>query len=250
MARRLQAMGLPEYSDGFAVRCHPERLSDPARWKRPRRIFVCSMGDLFHEDVPDAFIGHVFWTMRCAHHAFQVLTKRASRMAAWFRRCELSGRDAESRGLVPMSWPLPNVALGVTCEDQERANQRIPLLLSCPAAVRFVSAEPLLEPVRLDRLDVGLGQRMDGMTGEIFSCDTGQVVSDSLPGLDWVIAGCESGPRARPMELDWVRALRDQCKRTACAFFLKQAIIQGRIVSTPMLDGRAWTQFPNGGSHE
>ena len=181
--------GYPERPHHFDVTLHPERLEQPLRWRKPRRVFVVSMGDLFHEDVPDDYIREVFWTMqRAGWHTFQVLTKRPRRMAAWFAKRQ----DA------PV---LPNVWLGVTVEDQQRADERIPYLLECPAAVRFVSAEPLLGPIDLR-----------AWLGPVSTWER----------LDWVICGGESGPGAQPMHPDWARALRDQCVSAGVPFFFKQ----------------------------
>jgi protein gp37 len=189
------------------VRLNPAMLDVPLRWRRPRRIFVNSMSDLFHENLPDADIDRVFDTMALAsHHTFQVLTKRPDRMRSYI----------EWRAIGVGA--LPNVLLGVSVEDQPRADERIPHLRETPAAVRFLSCEPLLERIDLEPW---------------------------LGGIDWVIAGSESGPRARPCNLDWVRLLRDQCTAANVAFFWKQHVSNGRKISTPELDGRKWTEFPS-----
>lgn len=197
------------------VRCLPERLEDPLRWKKPRMIFVNSMSDLFHEDVPFDFIDKVFAVMALApQRIFQVLTKRPERMREYFNRPELYDRTlreadtfraewANKRPLAripisnPATSPLPNVWLGVSAEDQKRAEERIPLLLQTPAAVRFVSLEPLLGPVDLS-------------------------YRPRLGKLNWVIVGGESGPGARPMNPKWARDIRDQCKAAGVPFFFKQ----------------------------
>ena len=191
------------------VRLHPERLDQPLRWRRPRKVFVNSLSDLFHDDVPDEYIAQVFAVMaRAENHTFQVLTKRHGRMRAllssWeFRealRCKLGWPDLAE-------WPLPNVWLGVTVEDQKRADLRVPALLDTPAAVRFLSCEPLLGPVDLSP-----------WTGHGYGGDPRE--EESL--IDWVIAGGESGPNARPMHPDWARSLRDQCVAAGVPFFFKQ----------------------------
>lgn len=219
--------GTPAYPNGFAVTLRPERLELPLRWKRPRRIFVNSMSDLFHDQVPDNYIAHVFAVMAVAHeHTFQVLTKRHGRM-----RSLLSGdfRDQVAEEITdmmaratppgrywpvkydrttddgfnvwgPATWPLPNVWLGVSTENQQWADIRIPALLDTPAAVRFISAEPLLGPL------------------SIFASSK----IDRDPGLDWVIGGGESGRGARPMHPDWVRALRSECSFNGVPFLFKQ----------------------------
>lgn len=180
-----------EFTD---VRCHPERLDQPLRWKKPRMIFVNSMSDLFHESVSAEFIGEVFNVMHKAkQHTFQVLTKRPERMLEWISRSAYLCND-----------PLPNVWIGVSVEDQASADERIPLLLQTPAAVRWISAEPLLGAVDVSRfLEFYSGP------GDAFR-------------LDWVVAGGESGPHARPMHPDWVRSLRDQCKAASAQFMFKQ----------------------------
>jgi protein gp37 len=234
MARRLQAMGSPRYKDGFAVRIHPEALEQPLHWRKPRHVFAVSMGDLFHDEVPEAFIRLVWAVMEEARrHTFQVLTKRPARM----------------RDLLAGAWPmLPNVWLGVTAEDQPRADERVPILLETPAAVRFVSVEPMLGPVCVSDIPVSGGAILKPLVGLTWEQRPG------LPGftvnrprgakLDWVVVGGESGTRARPMSEDWVRHLRDQCKAAGTAFFYKQRMDRGRKVAMPELDGRTWCEYP------
>jgi protein gp37 len=242
MARRLAGRaGYPE-GDGFAVTLHDDRLDEPLNWRTPRRVFVCSMGDLFHEDVPDRVIEDIFGVMALTPHlTYQVLTKRPVRMAEWIRthshgecvagvvdRLADFGQHPHrfSRQVEQIDagwpWPLPNVWLGVTAEDQERADERIPLLLQTPARVRFVSCEPLLGPVNLQRW-----LRLYGHDGP--PCCTERLGWHRLgehktakPDLDWVIAGGESGSGARPMHPDWARSLRDQCAAAEVPFFFKQ----------------------------
>lgn len=198
------------------VRLHPERLDQPLRWKKPRRIFVNSLSDLFHDDVPDEYIARVWAAMALApQHTFQVLTKRHGRMRALLRSPDFHvAVDEAVRGFVATglpgrpwydAWPLPNVWLGVTVEDQKHADLRVPTLLTTPAAVRFLSCEPLLGPV-----DVRAALQ--------------RVRSDGVPcvGIDWVIAGGESGPNARPMHPYWARSLRDQCQAAGVPFLFKQ----------------------------
>lgn len=186
------------------VQMHPERIAAPLHWRKPRRVFVNSMSDLFHDDVPDEFIDQVFAVMALAsQHTFQVLTKRPERARDYLARHEM---------------PLPNVWLGVSVEDQETADYRIPLLLRTPAAVRWISAEPLLGPVDLGNLPSvsGIGRHLDALSS---AC---KEESDLPTTLDWVIAGGESGPNARPMHPDWVRSLRDECADVGVPFFFKQ----------------------------
>ncbi|MEQ5789046.1 phage Gp37/Gp68 family protein [Erythrobacter sp. NFXS35] len=191
-------------------------LLEPLRWKKPRLVFVNSMGDLFHEDCPDDWIDRVFAVMAlCPQHTFQVLTKRSARMREYClsRYCSEAGSDNIADAIEDLrpntSWewdaPLPNVWLGVSVEDQQRADERIPDLLATPATVRWISAEPLLGPVSI----------IDAMWAR-----------DHIVGLDetidWVAAGGESGKGSRPMHPDWARSLRDQCATAAVPFFFKQ----------------------------
>lgn len=199
----------------------PDRvLTEPLRRRKPTTYFVNSMGDLFHEDVPDAWIDRVFAVgALCPHHILQILTKRGERMREYLtsrhtpiRICtrlqRLDPHDAPSWPLFESQWPLANVWLGVSAERQAEADERIPDLLDTPAAVRFLSAEPLLGPVDFD----GMWEPHPNPGMHI----------NMLESLDWVIAGGESGPGARPMHPDWARALRDQCQAAQVPFFFKQ----------------------------
>lgn len=229
-----------------------DRLDQPLRWRKPRRIFVNAQSDLFHKDVPDDFIARVFAVMALApQHTFQVLTKRHGRM-----RALLSSEDfprlvfahayhngAEDIGDADWGhedWPLSNVWVGVGVEDQATADLRIPALLDTPAAVRWISAEPLLGPVDL-RDYVDRWHEDDGDICDWGRCDRAAVavrrdfthedpryvcmlpVCERHRGLDWVVVGGESGPGARPMHPEWVRSLRNQCASTGVAFHFKQA---------------------------
>jgi protein gp37 len=205
------------------VRLLPERLDKPLRWRKPRRIFVDSQSDLFHQDVPDEFIAQVFAVMADAsQHAFQVLTKRHGRMRSLLNDGEffqeVRGLAIEAHGMAGIPWPLPNVWLGVSVEDQQRADLRIPALLDTPAAVRWLSCEPLLGLVDLSRW-LGV-EHYDsfGWGEEMFAALNGRIGG----GLGWVVAGGESGPGARPMHPDWVRQLRDQCQAARVPFHFKQ----------------------------
>lgn len=221
---------------------HPERLGQPSRWKRPRRVFVNSLSDLFHPGVPDEFIADVFARMATTgRHTFQLLTKRPARMKALLTSARFGAMVKESAGEAwiaatgePMA-PLENVWLGVSVEDQQRADQRIPLLLDTPAAVRFLSCEPLLGPVDLwawlDPWNRALAHSKAnpshilgpyGDTIEHVDCDSCGFDSQRQCGFDWVIVGGESGPGARPMHPDWARSLRDQCTAAGVAYFFKQ----------------------------
>ncbi|WP_100454668.1 DUF5131 family protein [Mycobacteroides abscessus] len=209
------------FETGFDVQLRPDKLDLPLRWTKPRRIFVNSMSDLFHDSVPDAYIARVFAVMALApQHTFQVLTKRHGRMRSLLSsddfRSEvtqtfvgwavedLSLKTGHLESATGDWWPLPNVWLGVSAEDQKRADLRIPALLDTPAAVRFVSAEPLLGPIDLHGDPIG--------KDSVFW----------IGHLDWVIVGGESGPGARPMHPDWARSVRDQCVAAGVPFLFKQ----------------------------
>ncbi len=228
------------------VRFNREWLDQPLKWKRPRRIFVAAHGDLFADGVEDDWLDQIFAIMAlCPQHRFQVLTKRQARMrkylSAAHRRVmeEASDRvvvDGVKAVLIPgpewaevappgtqvhmWRWPLANVWLGVSVEDQKRADERIPDLLATPATVRWISAEPLLGPVDLRYLQPGDPPvEIDALNGThgVLRPHGGQ-----SPKLDWVVVGGESGPGARPMHSDWARSLRDQCAAAGVPFFFKQ----------------------------
>ena len=213
------------------VRLNEEWLTQPLRWRRPRLIFVCAHGDLFAEGVPDDWIDRVFAVMALApQHTFQVLTKRASRMREYLCNLKTPARIASdalhetTAGLparTPLvfnaAWPLPHVWLGVSVEDQARANERIPHLLTTPAAVRFVSAEPLLSRVNFKELSPNGVQVLDALNGRSWTPDY-----SGWPHLDWVIVGAESGPGARPMQVEWARSIVAQCRAAGVACFVKQ----------------------------
>ncbi|KKN78113.1 hypothetical protein LCGC14_0353400 [marine sediment metagenome] len=204
---------------------HPERLEHPLKWRKPQRIFVNSLSDLFHEDVPDEFIDQVFAVMALApQHTFQILTKRPERMVQWFaysqafrtRADRVSEALADWYGLDheaydPTSiWPFSNVHLYVSVENQYWADKRLPFLMQTPAAVRGVSYEPALKRVELsDYLDAGY--ESGGPQGWI-----------PQPSLDHIIIGGESGPRARPFDIEWARSTVAQCKVAGVAVFVKQ----------------------------
>ncbi|MBF6540720.1 phage Gp37/Gp68 family protein [Nocardia farcinica] len=258
--------GTPQFPNGFGVTLRPERLDQPLKWRKPRRVFVNSMSDLFHQEIPDEYIAQVFAIMSLApQHTFQLLTKRHARMRSLLSSAAFS--DAVDAAAVPYDraplghrraeWPLRNVWLGVSAEDQRWADIRIPALLDTPAVGRFVSAEPLLGPIDLTR--------------------RGLLAPDEFERrLDWVIVGGESGRGARPMHPEWARSLRDQCTAAAVPFFFKQ---WGEYITTEQmteatymtwdiehgsaqyhpsvqwrvgkkragreLDGRTWDEFPD-----
>ena len=200
MARRLQAMGSPRYRNGFQVTLHADLLNQPLHWIKPRRVFVNSMSDVFHPDVPDTFIADIFAVMMATpRHTYQILTKRPERVA---------------RLAVQLPFP-PNVWIGTSVESQAVVD-RIRWLRKVPAAVRFLSCEPLLGP--LPNL--------------------------LLEGIHWVIVGGESGPHARPMHPEWVLDIRDQCVAQEIPFFFKQWGGVQRTRAGRLLEGRLWNEFP------
>lgn len=247
------------------VRCYPERLKIPLHWKKPRRVLVPIMGDLFHPEVPFEFIDEVFEVMAATQrHTYLVLTKRPGRMLEWYRtvrsrrpipghgvctgespfcigdRCP--GHDA-SVGYCGSPWPLPNVLLGTSVEDQERADERLPLLLQCPAVGHWASLEPLLGPVRFDHIGNALFDRRAAirraMNGPAMLNRDQAESCIAYPELSFIALGAETGPGARPMDLNWARQVRDDCIKAGVSFFYKRGSDGSRF-----LDGRKWERFP------
>lgn len=204
--------GIPghPYEQGFDLRLVPEKLHEPFHWKKPCRVFVNSMSDLFHEGVPEYFIDDVFRAMwKCPQHTFQVLTKRADRMADY---CGKRWGTFDGR-----AWPpAPNVWLGVSVEDQRYADERIPYLLSTPATVRFLSCDPLLGPVNLEPWLNMLAKSGEG----------GWLPSGAM---QWVIVGCESGHKRRPMQTEWAASIVDQCRAAGVAVFMRRMAVAGKV---------------------
>ncbi|AOE45062.1 DUF5131 family protein [Gordonia phage Zirinka] len=273
------------FENGFDVQLREHKLTEPLRWRKPRKVFVNSMSDLFHDAVPDDYIAQVFAVMGMARrHTFQVLTKRHARMRSLISSEDFQTRVGQFRyrlgdneptaGDLSWGWPLPNVHLLVSVENQQWAGTRIPALLDTPAAVRGISVEPMLGPIELSSSALGRYYGGDPREDE--------------PGLDWVIVGGESGHGARPMHPDWARSLRDQCVAAGVPFMFKQwgewaprgpddptgeradvfldrdgrgtyfanryrADVQrlvrvGKKAAGRELDGRTWDEFP-GGDH-
>jgi protein gp37 len=266
MAARIEAMGnQPQYAGttkkvkgnavwtGKLAQAPDSVLTAPLRRKKPTTYFVNSMGDLFHEDCPDEWIDRVFAVMALSpRHTFQILTKRASRMQRYLEQIDNEDTDLFERVadagarmmedgdnvhdcLLNMNWPLPNVWLGVSTERQQQADERIPLLLETPSAIRFISAEPLLGPIDLRQIKLSDDRfdylHLDSLTGfHAGAQSAAQWIPGDLPaplppiaaGLDWVIVGGESGHDARPMHTDWARGLRNQCAAVCVPFFFKQ----------------------------
>lgn len=312
MAKRCKAMGNARYANGFKVTLQPDKLGEPLKWRKPRKVFVNSMSDLFHEEVPFEFIAAVFGVMAaCPGHTFQVLTKRPERMLEFFRwmEAERRGYMHEHRGLlwdhlgqiageqfsqrtsqaafrardgdvVPRSigdmcawpWPLPNVWLGVSVEDQQRADERIPLLLQCPAAVRWISAEPLLGAVDISRW---LEQKFDycpeananpddGSWDECAGCPAepgrirqaiayGSCFAKLTPRLDWVVVGGESGQHMHQERLLRRRGLvqkvgsRDWRPREDRAEWVRSLRDQCAVASVPFFFKQWGGPYPKSG---
>ncbi|WP_242892610.1 DUF5131 family protein [Actinomadura litoris] len=223
----------------------PDRLDQPMHWRKSRRIFVNSLSDLFHQDVPEDFIAQV-WTVMGAtpQHTYQILTKRHARMRSVVRRIAWRTPTTEERrrGIhhaqayvqpnedlndhIGLPRVLPNVWLGISAEDQKRADLRVPALLDTPAAVRWVSAEPLLGPLDLTRISRARNQQPE-LAWDVLGRRYGvpgrwEAPMNSNAGLDWVVTGGESGPRARPADPNWFRSLRDQCQAAGVAYLHKQ----------------------------
>lgn len=235
------------FEHGFDLQLRPDKLDEPLRWRRPRHVFLSSMSDIFHPAIPDDYLASIFAVMAIAErHTFLVLTKRHARMRSLLRNSDFRDQVAEAitdrmattsapgrhwpvrydrtteDGLNiwgPTTWPLPNVALGVSAEDQHWADIRLNALYDTPAAIRFLSAEPLLGAITL---------------------------RGATPAqLDWVIVGGESGPGARPMDADWVTEIRDQCVANEVAFFFKQWGGRTPKANGRQLEGRTWDQMPS-----
>lgn len=226
MANRLRGRyGYPK-DNPFQITFHPDRLDEPLHWKKPCRIFVCSMGDLFHDDVDAFWIGSIFANIReCSRHTFLILTKRPERI---------------KRITPALEWPN-NLFLGVSIENQKTADERIPILLQIPAAHHWISVEPMLSQIYIPKYYfVGaLPTRYKGF-------------------IDWVICGGETGPGARPLHPDWVRSLRDQCQAAGVPFFFKSWGDKGEWEElacghwyqkqgkkSHLLDGKEWREFPD-----
>lgn len=242
------------------VRFSETALLQPLRWKRPRTIFWNAHGDMFHENVPDEWIDRCFAVMALTpHHRHQVLTKRSARMRGYVTallgkqrsifvnagksaigyrtgdlRCALSGEADQDVALCAPWRPLPNVWLGVSVEDQTRADERINDLLTTPAAVRFLSCEPLIGPIDLHHVKIydyvnengsrlaGWESALNGLRFDPYAADDTDPMMPGFPKIDWVIVGGESGPGARPIHPDWARSIRNQCAAAGVPFHFKQ----------------------------
>lgn len=245
MTSRLCAMGVKKYENGFdKVTFHEDALEEPLKWKKPSRIFVCSMSDLFHEGVPFEKLEKVFNIMHAADwHTFLLLTKRPERMGkflSWYYGADLR--------------PVSHIWLGVTVENQEQADKRIPYLLATPAAKRFVSVEPLIDCIDLKYVLIKKSDAPERGKPD--------VTIDALKGwfggfynertkLDWVIVGGESGPNARPMKKEWVLNIKRQCDEQGVQFFFKQwgtygedGVKRNKKANGHLIDGKEYQAMP------
>lgn len=220
------------FERGFDIQLRPAKLIEPLRWRKPRLVFATSMSDLFHDEVPDDYIAHCFAVMQsCAAHTFQLLTKRHARMRSllnssqfWDAVTDFGIELAATPPSRAQWWAdtgrrnmmLPNVWIGISAENQKWADIRIPALMETPAALRFVSAEPLLGPIAPAAFD----------------------------GVDWIIVGGESGAGHRPIEPGWIRDIRDHCSATDTPFFFKQWGGRTPNANGRELDGRTWDEIP------
>lgn len=262
LAARLKGMGQKRYQrdgdpktsgPGFGLTLHPDKLEQPLRWTKPRMVFVNSMSDLFHEEIPRSYIDDVFAVMAMApRHIFQVLTKRPERMRDYFEdgkpwerianRCYKinrygsRGRQVANR----QAWPLPNVWLGVTIENR-RFNHRSELLEKVPAAVRFISAEPLLGPLVYD----GSDDSIDHPWQDVMWSDNYEGPSLDLHGIDWIITGGESGPEHRRFDSQWALDLLHEARETGTAFFHKQNGGRTPKAGGRELNGRTYSEWPS-----
>jgi len=195
LAERFRGIKGHPYEQGFDLKWHPGRLKIPFHWRKPCRVFVCSMSDLFQDGIDTQWIEDIFSVMRgCPQHTFQVLTKRPEAMASYLNEWAHTGECP------------PNVWLGTSVEDQENADMRIPDLLRCQTTVRFLSIEPMLRSID---------------------------PTSMLKGIDWVIVGCESGPKRRTFDLEWARSILAQCRAANVPLFIKQLSINGRVLKDP-----------------
>ena len=282
MAHRIQAMdpashyhgttqavnGQPVWT-GKVAKASEKTLLAPLRWRKPRMVFVNSMGDLFHPAVPDFWRDQVCTVMAISNtiraesglplHIFTLLTKRPDVMQEYFDSASVDRRSfitftaaqiADAGDVQDFDWPLPNLWLGVSAEDQRRAKERIPALLDTPAAVRFVSVEPQLGPVTLRTLNVAgpIWKEYDALSGVCyFGSRHGRMKGKTFqhpPSLDWVICGGESGPGRRPFDPQWARDMRAQCDDAGVPFFFKQH--GHRRADDGLLDGETVHAWPEG----
>jgi protein gp37 len=218
MAQRF--WGKRKFSD---VQCHEDRLKIPADWKKPRKIFVCSMSDLFHKKVPLDFQIKVFdITQQCPQHTFLILTKCIENLSEFLGGITGAGLKCK---------PLPNVWLGISCSTQDDLDRMAPIALQIPAAVRFISLEPLLEDINLEKVKVGQLESPPGVYQPVYYNALQKYTGHE--GFDWVIIGSESGPNRRPCSIEAVRSIVRQCHEANTPVFVKQVEINGKCENDP-----------------
>jgi protein gp37 len=265
MALRLAGRYGYDKTNPFRPTLHPDKLDQPLYWKKPRTIFVCSMGDLLCDGVPNEWIAQVLNTIcdgRCEQHTFVLLTKRPERWAAW-NRWMLQQPIRQYAMMMATEGHVSNLVLGTSVSTQADWDARVPVLCRIPAWRRVVSVEPMLGPVDIGALLGGVDaeaawlahRQMTGHVREELLDDDERKIGQSCMTCDWlafdrqihgVICGSESGHGRRPMDEDWVRSLRDQCVAAGVSFYYKQNFVNGTKVGLPMLDGKthdelAWT---------
>lgn len=260
MHPRLRAMGQPKYQHPFEeVRCHPEELEKPLHWRKPRMVFVDSMSDLFHEAVPFTFIADVFYIM-CGEadtvgwhvrHTYQVLTKHPDRMREFFDWLSYQQEHDEAYiqalALRYQFDPPRNIWLGASASTQDDLDRVTPHLLMTPAAVRFLSLEPLLGAIDLKLWDPNNPKSEGQWMASVESrpgAPVGVIGMHRSTDLHWVIVGAESGPHHRPCDHNWIARITGQCEQAGVPCFVKQEWINGKLVKMPMVRGRVWDQMP------
>lgn len=245
MAKRLAGRAGYPKNNPFKVTIHQDKIDLPVTWTRPTKIFVCSMGDLFHEEIDFVWTSRIFDVMRdCNYlerkHIFFILTKRPEIMVRFFKYYRKKILFSKDEPITLME----NIWLGVTAENQEQADKRIPILLSIPAAVRFVSVEPMLEPINIEKY-----LRCQGCGYSQKDMDTywdHDLCKNPTNKLSWSVIGAESGPRARKIDNSHIFNLILQCSDADVPVFLKQAWINGKLVKMPQLRGQRWSEMPKG----
>ena len=243
LAARLKAMGVAGYKDTITeegqwsgkITSNLKQLNKPLNWKRGKIIFVCSMGDLFHDAVPTVALHQILSVIKkCPQHTFLLLTKRPENALAASQSVRFSH-----------FFDLPNIWMGVTAENQEMLNKRVLILLQIRAAKRFVSVEPMLTPIQMEiPINDASWSTRNLLTGEMSNLLRQSKVQTSAETLDWVICGCESGPARRPMDIEWAKNLKNQCVSAGVPFFFKQKYIGTKKIVMPLLDEQVWDQAP------
>lgn len=231
----------------------PKRLDQPLKVKKPSMIGVCFMGDLFHDNVPHPFIKKIFSVIqKCPQHVFLILTKRPVNAIDYLHEISkqeivISPRDHRSEINIGLKLPLSNLWIGVSVEDQKTADERIQKLLQIPAAVRWISLEPMLEGINLRCHTLDLNTVVDYLEGHVSYPSDSELYwkpPRSINRLDWVVVGAESGAKRRPCKLEWIEDIVRQCQDAGIPCFVKSADIDGKLVKMPQILGKVWNQLP------